>query len=296
MMKSHCGYVAVVGRPNVGKSTLVNCICGSKVSIVSPKPQTTRWQILGIKTQDYQQVIYIDTPGIHQDNKRAINRYMNRQAMGSLPDANIILFVIEAGEWTEEDESVLQKLQNYDVPIILVINKIDTLADKKTLLPFIDNMKTLHTYAHIIPISAARAENITELETTISTYIPEGNFLFPDEQVTDKNIRFQVAEIIREKVTLATEQEVPYCSSVEIEEWTEEENRLLIGAIIWVEREGQKLIMIGKKGERLKWIGTTARKDIELLLKQKIFLRLWVKIKEHWTDDDQALRHWGYSL
>ncbi len=292
---SRCGYVAIVGRPNVGKSTLLNCILGTKVSIVSPKPQTTRFQILGIKTQGDSQAVYIDTPGLHQDEKSAMNRYMNRLASAVIPDADVIVFVIEAMKWTDEDQGVLLKVQEAQSPVLLVVNKIDTVGDKKNLLPFLDEIKNKFAFTQIIPLSATRSENLRGLTCEIEKLLPEGPPLFPDEQVTDKNLKFQVAEIVREKLIQATEQEVPYCTTVEVEDWKEVDNRPEISVLIWVEREGQKLIVIGKKGERLKWIGIEARKEIEALLKQKVFLRLWVKVKEHWTDDDRALRQLGYN-
>lgn len=289
-----CGYVAIVGRPNVGKSTLLNGLLGSKVSIVSDKPQTTRFQILGIKTRDNAQMVFIDTPGLHQNNKNAMNRYMNRLASAVIPDADLILFVVEALKWTDEDRAVLVKLKSAQAPVLLVVNKIDTVGDKKDLLPFMAEIKDQFAFAQLIPISATRSENMAELEKEIERYLPEGPPLFPDEQVTDKTLKFQVAEMVREKLIQATEQEVPYCTTVEVEDWKEEEKRTEISVLIWVEREGQKLIVIGKKGDRLKWIGTEARKEIEALLKRKVFLRLWVKVKEHWTDDERLLRQLGY--
>lgn len=292
---SRCGYVAIVGRPNVGKSTLLNALLGSKVSITSDKPQTTRFQILGIKTQDSSQAIYIDTPGLHQNEVSAMNRYMNRLASAVIPDAQVILFVIEARKWTDEDNLVLSKFEKTMAPVILVVNKIDLLGDKKELLPFMDSVKEKYPFAQIIPVAAAKSENLAHLEQIISQYLPESPHLFPDEQVTDKNEKFQIAEIVREKLIEATEQEVPYYTTVEVEDWKTEEKRDEISVLIWVEREGQKLIVIGKKGERLKWIGIEARKEIEKLLKKKVFLRLWVKIKERWTDDDRALRQLGYN-
>jgi GTPase len=294
---SRCGYVAIVGRPNVGKSTLLNAILGAKVSITSAKPQTTRFQILGIKTRDNAQAVYIDTPGLHQDEKKAMNRYMNKLASAVIPDADAVVFVVEVLKWTDDDELVLSKLTAHQElpPVILVINKIDTLGDKKELLPYIDSIQEKFNFSKIIPVSAARTENIVGLEEEIEEYLPESEHFFADDQLTDKNIKFQVAEIVREKLIEATEQEVPYATTVEVEAWQEEEKRVVINVLIWVEREGQKLIVIGKKGERLKHIGVQARKEIEALLKRKVFLGLWVKVKEHWTDDDRALRQLGYK-
>jgi len=292
---SKCGYVAIVGRPNVGKSTLLNALIGKKISIISPKPQTTRNQILGIKTIGEIQIVYIDTPGLHDAAKRAMNRYMNRLASAVILDADVIVFIIEATRWVEDDELALKKIAAAEVPIILVINKIDKLGDKKEILPLIEKYKEKYSFAHIIPISAKRHENLDSLEKTLMEMMPEGPHLFPDEQITDKNERFQVAEIIREKVIRSTEQELPYSTTVVVEAMKEENKLLEISAIIWVERESQKPIVIGKNGERLKSIGTAARKEIVKLLGKKIFLRLWVKVKSDWTDDERALGSLGFA-
>lgn len=292
---TRCGYVAIIGRPNVGKSTLLNCSLNKKVSITSPKPQTTRWQVMGIKTEYQAQIVYIDTPGLHQDEKRAINRYMNRMASAVIPDADVIVFVIDAQGWQKEDELVLERLKQARAPIILAINKIDTLKDKSVLLPLIDKVKAKFSFTHIVPISAQKKENIALLGEKVIDLLPENPYFFPEDQVTDKGERFQVAEIIREKLIRLTEQELPYTTTIEIEQYKTAEKLIEISAIIWVEREGQKAIVIGKKGERLKKIGTLARKEMEALLKQKVFLRLWVKVKEHWTDDEKALKSLGYE-
>ena len=293
IMKS--GFVAIIGRPNVGKSTLLNSLIGEKVSIISPKPQTTRWQIFGIKTLEAAQIIYIDTPGMHQEEKKAMNRYMNRIADSVLQDADVIVFMIDATSWRNEDEAVLKKLQSSDRPVILAINKIDLLADKAALLPLINKLQAKYDFTHIIPIAAIDADNTNHLQDEIIKLLPEGPQMYPEDQVTDKTLRFQVAEIIREKIILATEEELPYSTSVEIEQFNEEEKLTEISALIWVERQGQKVIVIGKKGDRLKRIGTQARRDIEKLLGRKVFLRLWVKVKDNWSDDDKALRGLGYE-
>jgi GTP-binding protein Era len=290
---NQCGYVAIVGRPNVGKSTLLNYILGSKVSIVTDKPQTTRFQIIGVKTVDCTQTVYIDTPGLHRDEPRAMNRYMNRLASAVIPDADVVVFVVEAGRWSEDDALVVEKFAAK--PVILVINKIDTMDETKDVLPFIEQIKDKYNFAQIVPISAQKGVNVKRLEEEIAKYLPMNPPLYPDDQLTDKNIKFQVAEVIREKLILATEQEVPYCTTVEIEQWKTDPKCDEISVIIWVEREGQKRIVIGDKGQRLKWIGVEARKDIEKLIDKRIFLRLWVKVKEHWTDDDRALRLLGYN-
>jgi len=289
------GYVAIIGRPNVGKSTLLNCLLGEKISITSPKPQTTRWQILGIKTFNEAQIIYIDTPGLHREEKRAMNRYMNRVASSVILDADVIVFMIDAISWRGEDEMVLKKLQAADKPVILAINKVDLLKDKAELLPLIDKLKDKFHFTHIIPLSALNVESTKPLEEEITKLLPEGAPLFPEDQITDKSIRFQIAEIIREKLIQTTEEELPYTTTVEIEQFQQDEKLTEIGAIIWVERQGQKVIIIGKKGARLKKVGIQARREIEKLLGHKVFLRLWVKVKEHWTDDDKALRSLGYE-
>jgi GTP-binding protein Era len=273
-------------------------LLGSKVSITSAKPQTTRFQILGIKTQGPVQAMYLDTPGLHQDENHAMNRYMNRLASAVIPDADVVVFVVEALQWTADDDLVLSKLKKSPVklpPVIVVINKIDMVKDKKELLPFLNKVKDKFEFTTLIPLSATQAENVQLLEQQIAACLPVGPHLFPEDQVTDKSLQFQVAEIVREKLIEATEQEVPYCTTVAIEDWKNLEKRVEISALIWVEREGQRLIVIGKKGERLKWVGIEARKEIEALLKQKVFLRLWVKVKERWTDDDRALRQLGYK-
>ncbi|MDR3477065.1 MAG: GTPase Era [Gammaproteobacteria bacterium] len=293
--KTRCGYIAIVGRPNVGKSTLLNCILGQKISITSPKPQTTRSQILGIKSNEQDQAIYIDTPGMHEIEKFAMNRFMNKLATSVIADADVVVFMVEADHWNKEDELVLTHLKEAKAPVILAINKIDELKPKSLLLPLINKLQNKFDFADIIPLSASYADNVSALEAKIAEYLPEGPHLYPDEQVTDKNLRFQISELIREKLIHATEQEVPYSTTVEIENYEEKDKLVEISAIIWVERDGQKPIVIGKNGERLKLIGTKARKDIERLLNQKVFLRLWVKVKDKWTDDERALKSLGFE-
>ncbi|MCE3238044.1 MAG: era [Gammaproteobacteria bacterium] len=290
-----CGYIAIVGRPNVGKSTLLNELIGQKISIISPKPQTTRHQILGIKTINTVQAIYIDTPGLHPAEQRAMNRYMNRLASSVIPDADVVIFMIEAMRWYNEDDVILEKLRLSKAPIILVINKVDLLKNKSHLLPLIDRLKTQFSFSHIVPLSAKNRDNIATLEKLILPFLPKGPHLFPMVQVTDKDERFQIAEIIREKLIYATSQEIPYSTTVMIESLKLEGNLLTVHGIIWVEREGQKPIVIGKNGERLKKISTQARKDIEKLLKKKVFLRLWVKVKSNWTDNSDLLQGLGFE-
>jgi len=295
MTVTKSGFVAIIGRPNVGKSTLLNSLIGEKVSITSPKPQTTRWQILGIQTLTSAQIIYIDTPGIHRDEKRAMNRYLNRIASAVVLDADVIIFMIDVTRWHDEDEMVLKKLHDAQKPVIFVMNKIDLLKDKADILPIINKLKDKFHFTHIIPISAIKEDNIHHLEEEIVKLLPEGPQLFPDDQMTDKSLRFQAAEIVREKLIQVTEEELPYTTTVEIEEFKQSEKLTEIGAVIWVERPGQKIIIIGKKGARLKKVGIQARRDIEKLVHTKVFLRLWVKVKENWTDDERALRSLGYE-
>lgn len=290
-----CGYVAIIGRPNVGKSTLLNAMVGKKISITTPKPQTTRNQIIGIKTIGSAQIVFIDTPGLHKAERRAMNRYMNRLASSMIVDADVVIFMIEALHFSNDEEMILQKLAETQAPVVLVINKIDKLKDKSRLLPFIDDIKTKYNFADIIPVSLKKRENVTALENLIITLLPENPHFYPDDQISDKNERFQAAEIIRENLIMFTEQELPYSTTVIIETWEDEEKLIKIGAVIWVEREGQKPIVIGKDGALLKKIGTNARKEIEKLLGKKVYLRLWVKVKSDWSDDERALQGLGYE-
>jgi GTP-binding protein Era len=289
------GYIAIIGRPNVGKSTLLNQLIGKKISITSRKPQTTRNQILGIKTVDGIQAVYIDTPGIHKTEKNTMNRYMNRLADSVIADADVVIFMIDATRWHDEDSMILEKLPKEGAPVILVINKVDLVKDKADLLPLIEKCQSQFAFAEIVPLSARKEGNVQALEKVIMRLLPEGPHLFPDDQITDKSERFQAAELIREKLILATGQEVPYSTTVVIEEFKQEEKLLRISALIWVEREGQKPIVIGKNGERLKMIGVAARKDLEKLFNKKVYLQLWVKIKDDWTNNDAFLSSLGFE-
>ncbi len=289
-----CGYVALIGRPNVGKSTLMNHILRQKISITSRKPQTTRHRILGVKTTDSEQVIYVDTPGIHV-SERAMNRYMNKSANSVLHDVDLILFLIESDKWTEEDDNVLLKLKDSTVPVIVLLNKIDRIKDKEKILPLIDEISKKLNYKEIIPISATKGINVKELEKSVVQYIPVSEAYFPKDQVTDKSERFMSAEIIREKLMRELGQELPYDLTVEIEKYTVTNKITKIAALIWVSRSSQKAIVIGKNGARLKSIGQKSRIDIEKLISSKIFLELWVKVKEGWADDIRALKSLGYD-
>ena len=290
-----CGYISIVGRPNVGKSTLLNRILGQKISITSRKPQTTRHNILGIKTTDDSQMIYVDTPGMHLNVKNAMNQYMNRSANQTLNDVDVILFLVEGMKWTKEDEAVLSKLQNSTIPVVLVINKTDAVADKADLLPHLKSLDEKMQFAHVIAISAKTGKEVEALENIATTYLKDSEQFYPEDQITDRSSRFLASEIIREKLMRKLGQELPYAITVEIEQFKEEGGLFDISAAIWVERQGQKAIIIGKKGANLKIIGTQAREDMEKLFDQKVFLQLWVKVKEGWSDDVRALRSLGYS-
>jgi len=293
--RRRCGYVAIVGRPNVGKSTLLNHILGQKISITSRKPQTTRHQVLGIKTQDNYQMIFVDTPGLHRDAGKAINRYMNRAASSAIRDVDLVVFVVDRTAWTEEDDFVLQQIQQAGLPTMLVLNKIDLLADKTELLPHLKMLSAKAEFAAILPVSALRQHNVDALEEQILKLLPESEYFFPEDQITDRSQRFLAAEIVREKIMRQLGDELPYAITVEIEEFVQDGEMLHIAAVIFVERKGQKKILIGDKGSRLRSIGSDARRDIEALFDSKVMLRLWVKVKSGWSDDERALRSLGYD-
>lgn len=292
---TRCGYVALVGRPNVGKSTLLNHLLGQKISITSRKPQTTRHRVLGIKTEGERQIIYVDTPGLHKSAPKAINRYMNQTASQAILDVDVVVFVVDRLRWTEEDELVLEKLRAAKCPVILAINKVDLLENKSELLPALRVFAQKFPFAEIFPLSALRGHNLADLETAIVTKLPKNPHFFPEDQITDRSERFLAAELVREKVMRQLGDEVPYEVTVEIESFKREGKLLTIDALILVEREGQKKIVIGIGGERIRQIGEDARKDMEKLFDSKIMLKLWVKIKAGWSDDERALRSLGYS-
>ncbi len=294
-MAKRVGFIAIVGRPNVGKSTLMNRILGQKISITSRRPQTTRHCIFGIKTTERAQFIYLDTPGLHKEAKRAMNRYMNRAASQTLHDADVVLFLLEGDRWSEDDELVAGKLRQVKAPIVVAINKLDKLKHKDVLLPRMAQLQALLAPAEIIPVSARTGRNVALLEQTLEGYLPESHPLFPDDQVTNRSERFLAAEIIREKLMRNLGDELPFYLTVEIEHFKEEKGLLRMGALIWVERKGQKAIVIGKRGEKLKQIGSQARLELETLFDRKVFLELWVRVKEGWSDDVRALRSLGYG-
>lgn len=287
------GYAALIGRPNVGKSTLLNTILGEKVAIVTPRPQTTRNRITGIRTREDSQIIFIDTPGIHKPLK-LLGEAMNRLAFASLEEVDVVLFMVTPEAPGDSDLFVLEKIKKTDKPVFLVINKADT-VNKVELLPVIEIYSRIFSFTEIIPVSALNNEGIDDLVETLLSYIPEGPQLYPEDIVTDQMERFMASEIIREKIIEETQKEVPHSAAVSIEEWSEKEAGLVfIRANIYIEREGQKGIIIGKNGARLKSIGTKARRDIERLLGTKVFLELWVKIRKDWRGDEFALKELGY--
>ncbi|UZJ45786.1 GTPase Era [Marinimicrobium sp. C6131] len=293
--KQRCGYVAIVGRPNVGKSTLLNHMLGQKVSITSRKPQTTRNNVQGIKTEGDTQIVFVDTPGLHRAETKAINRYMNQAATTAIKDVDVVIFLVDRLAWTEEDEMVAQRLENLSCPLILAINKVDKIEQKDTLLPHLQTLSERFPQAEMIPLSALRNTNLDRLEALIVERLPEGIHLFPEDQLTDKSSRFMAAEMVREKITRQLGDELPYQMAVEIEEFKDEGRILHISAVVLVERDGQKRILIGERGERIKQIGQQARLDMEKLFDQKVMLKLWVKVKSGWSDDSRALRSLGYD-
>ncbi len=294
--KSYCGLIAIVGRPNVGKSTLLNQLLGQKVSITSKKPQTTRHRILGIDTEGGYQTIYVDTPGLHQEEKRAINRLMNRAATSSLGDVEMVIFVVDGTRWTSDDDHVLSKLKDQKYPVVLAINKIDLISDKEILLPHIQTLAQKMDFAAVLPISAEKGTNVEKIREMARAVLPEGEHYFPEDYITDRSSRFMASEIIREKLMRFTGEELPYSVTVEIERFKVEDDGLFhINALILVERDGQKKMVIGNKGEKIKTIGTEARIDMERLFGTRVFLELWVKVKAGWADDERALRSLGYG-
>ena len=292
---SRCGFVAIVGRPNVGKSTLLNHLVGQKVSITSDKPQTTRHRILGIKTAHGAQTIYVDTPGLHGRAGRAITRAMNRVAQGALQEVDLVVFVVEAPRWTEDDALVAERLRELKVPVIVAVNKVDRVRRREDLLPYLGELATRGAFAEIVPVSARSGDQLDTLEREVSRRLPESAALFPADQVTDRTERFLAGEIIREKLMRRLGEEVPYRLSVEVERFSEEGRTTRIDAVVWVEKAGQKAIVIGADGKMLKAVGADARRDIERMLERPVYLSLWVKVKEGWSDDERSLRRLGYD-
>jgi GTPase len=290
-----CGLIAIIGKPNVGKSTLLNYLMGQKISITSRKPQTTRHRLLGIKTTGNTQMIFVDTPGMHSGQTKALNRYMNKTVQSVIQDVDVILFMVDRMKWSTEDDLVLEQLKHCKVPVFLLLNKVDLIDDKEILLPYLDEKKDLFPFKEIFPLSALKQHNIESLESAIEAYLPVADFYYPEDQLTDRNSRFLAAEFIREKLTRQIGDELPYEATVEIEEFRQDKGIIHISALILVEKNGQKKIIIGDSGSRLKLIGREARLAIEELLGSKVMLNLWVKVKGGWSDDERALKSLGYD-
>ncbi|WP_373942212.1 GTPase Era [Vibrio chagasii] len=292
----HCGFIAIVGRPNVGKSTLLNHILGQKISITSRKPQTTRHRIMGVETEGDYQAIFVDTPGLHIEEKRAINRLMNRAANSSLSDVNLVFFLVDGTHWTEDDEMVLNKLKKTDFPVVLCINKVDNVQDRTNVMQHMMEVSKKMDFIDVVPISAKQGKNIDVLRKHVRAHLPKATHHFPEEYVTDRSQRFMASEIIREKLMRFTGDELPYSVTVEIErfDYNPDNDGFHINALILVERTGQKKMVIGKAGEKIKTIGREARIDMEELFGRKVYLETWVKVKSGWADDERALRSLGY--
>ncbi|MEZ9907819.1 GTPase Era [Vibrio sp. 10N.261.51.A3] len=292
----HCGFIAIVGRPNVGKSTLLNHILGQKISITSRKPQTTRHRIMGVETEGDYQAIFVDTPGLHIEEKRAINRLMNRAANSSLSDVNLVFFLVDGTHWTDDDEMVLNKLKKTDFPVVLCINKVDNVQDRTNVMQHMMEVSKKMDFIDVVPISAKQGKNMDVLRKHVREHLPKATHHFPEEYVTDRSQRFMASEIIREKLMRFTGDELPYSVTVEIErfDYNPDNDGFHINALILVERTGQKKMVIGKAGEKIKTIGREARIDMEELFGRKVYLETWVKVKSGWADDERALRSLGY--
>lgn len=288
-----CGFAALVGRPNVGKSTLLNALVGQKLSIVTPRPQTTRHRIIGLAQLPHAQIAFVDTPGLHSQARRALNKAMNRTAAAALEDADLVVFVVEALVWNAEDELVLQRIARAGRPALVAVNKVDRAKPRERLLPYLAELDRRHGFLALVPVSALKEKNLDDLRTAIAAHLPVSAPLFPDGELTDRGIQFRIAEMIREKLTLELNQEVPYGIAVEVEKLAEEDGQLNVDAAIWVDREGQKPIVIGAKGARLKRVGTSARLALNGLLGRRLHINLWVKVRENWADNARALRELG---
>lgn len=292
---THCGTVSIVGRPNVGKSTLLNRLVGQKLSITAHKPQTTRHSIIGIKTEDTVQIIYVDTPGIHVDAKRALNQVLNRTASSSLHDVDAVLMLVQAMVWNDDDKRTFELVSNAGTPFYLVVNKVDTIKNKTDLLPFLTSLPAHDALQDVLLVSARSGDGVAQLESSIIRHIPVAPFQFGEDDLTDRSSRFLASEAVREQLTRFLSAELPYALTVEIETFEESPELLRIGAVVWVEKNSQKGIIIGKGGARLKEVGSRARRSMETLFDTKVYLQLWVRVKEGWADDERALRSLGYD-
>ena len=287
------GFAALVGRPNVGKSTLLNALVGQKLSIVTPRPQTTRHRILGLAQLPNAQIAFVDTPGLHSHAKRALNKAMNRTAAAALEESDLVVFVVEAMVWNAEDELVLNRIARSGRPVLAVVNKVDKVRPRERLLPYLEELDRRHGFLALVPVSALKEKNLEDLRRAIAAHLPVSAPLFPEGELTDRGLQFRIAEMIREKLTLELNQEVPYGIAVEVERMAEEDGQLAVDAAVWVDREGQKPIVIGAKGERLKRVGTSARLALNGMLGRRLHLNLWVKVRENWADNARALRELG---
>ncbi|MFL6593791.1 MAG: GTPase Era [Luteimonas sp.] len=292
------GHVAVIGRPNVGKSTLVNALVGAKVSITSSRPQTTRHRLLGIATFEQGQLLLVDTPGIHRDQGKAtasaMHRWMNRAARGALEGVDAAVLVIEAGRWDDGDSLAFDALKTAGVPVVLAVNQVDRIKDKAALLPFLAQVSEGREFAAVHPVSALKRKGLDALVGSLLSLLPEQPALYAEDEITDKSQRFLAGELVREQLMRQLGAELPYATTVEIESFVVDGALLRIGAVIWVERDGQKAIVIGKGGARLREVGTRAREQMERLFDSKVFLETWVRVREGWSDDEAALRTLGY--
>jgi len=290
-----CGYVGIIGRPNVGKSTLLNHVLNYKLSITSNKPQTTRQQIIGVFTENPVQMVFVDTPGIHKGAKKALNKYMNRSALAVLDDVDVLVWLIEALRWTEEEDWILSKLQSIESPVILVVNKIDKIKDKAELLPFLQRVTEKYSFADVIPISARLGKQVHELKAVITKFLPEQPYFYDEKFLTTSKQNFLIAEYIREKLMKLLGQELPYGTTVTIDAFADDGDIIRVAATIWVDRKQHKPMVIGKQGQKLKEIGIAARKELEHYFEKKVFVKLWVKVKENWSDDASSLTQFGFE-
>ena len=294
-MKFRSGYAVLVGRPNVGKSTLLNRLLGQKLAITSHKPQTTRHRILGIKSREDGQIVFVDTPGIHERGNKAMSHYLNRTAHTALIDVDVAVFVVQALAWTSEDERVLSAVVKAGVPTILAVNKVDLVEPKEKLLPFLQTLAERHSFVDVIPVSASRGDNADALMQAVLDRLPEGEPVFPEDQITDRSERFFAAELLREQLIRRYHRELPYAITVEIERFEEDDGRYLIGAVIWVEREGQRAILLGKGGQAMKETATAARKAMNDFFQTRVHLEVWIKVKKSWSSDEAGLSRLGYT-
>jgi GTP-binding protein Era len=294
-MTYRSGYAVLIGRPNVGKSTLLNRLLGQKLAITSHKAQTTRHRVLGIHTEPAGQIVFVDTPGLHDRGGRAMNRYLNRAARAALPDVDMALFVVQAGVWTDEDDKALEAIREAGRPTIAVVNKIDNVRPKDALLPYLSELGRRHDFVAVIPVCARDGDNIDVLREQVLRRLPEGDAIFPDDQLTDRSERFFAAELLREQIIRRYHRELPYAVSVEIERFVEADGRYEIAAVIWVEREGQRAILLGRNGQAMKETATAARKAMIDFFQTRVHLEVWIKVRKNWSSEDQALAQLGYT-